>query len=76
MVDILRDWPEYQEILDYLQGKEQEILDYLRGKGVDVDPYIELLRTLYSLSWRGNVFNDWKCNRLSLCLCTQMHKIS
>jgi hypothetical protein len=48
MVNSLRDWPEYEEIRDYL-----------RGKGVDVDPYMEHIRTLCSLARQGNVFSDY-----------------
>ena len=52
MLDTLRSWPEYHELLEILQEKV-----------VDVDQIVELFMKLY---WRGNVFNDWKCNGKSL----------
>jgi len=55
IVETLRAIPEYQELLQAL-----------RDKGVDVDQIIELLRALFGLSRKGNVFNDWKCNGNSL----------
>jgi hypothetical protein len=79
MLNTLKNWPEYPKMLDTIQEwpEYKEILDYLRGKGVAVDPYVELVRTLYSLSWRGNVFSDWKYKTHSLCFvpkCIKFHK--
>ena len=56
IVEKLRALPEYQDLLQKL-----------RDKGIDVDYFIELLRALFGLSRRGNVFSAWKCNRNSLC---------
>jgi len=56
IVDTLRALPEYQDLLQKL-----------RDKGVDVDRIIELLRALFGLSRKGNVFNVWKRNGNSLC---------
>jgi len=54
VVDTVRSWPEYLELLEIV-----------REKVVDVHHIFELLRELYG---RGKVFNDWKRNRNSLCL--------
>jgi len=54
MVNTVRAWPEYNELLEIL-----------REKVVDVDRIIELLT---KLSWRGNVFNDWKCKGIPCVL--------
>jgi hypothetical protein len=62
MVNTVRAWPEYNELLEIL-----------REKVVDVDRIFELLR---KLSMRGNVFNEWKYNRYSLCFvltCIKFH---
>jgi hypothetical protein len=56
MVDTMKTWPEYKKLLEIL-----------REKGVDVDRITEILRTFFGLSWRGNVFNGWKCNGISMC---------
>jgi hypothetical protein len=56
IVETLRAMPEYQDLLQRL-----------RDKGVDVDQIIELLRALFGLSRKGNVFNDCKHNGNSLC---------
>jgi len=56
MVDTVRSWPEYHELLEIVGEKV-----------VDVDRIIELIRKLYL---RGNIFNDWKCNGNSLCFVT------
>jgi len=66
-VETLRTLPEYQ---DLLQG--------LRDKGIDVDKIIEVLRALFGLSRRGNIFNDWKRNGNSLCFvltCIKFHDL-
>jgi hypothetical protein len=54
-VETLRAIPEYQDLLQKL-----------RDKGVDVDQIIALLRALFGLPRKGNVFIDWKCNGNSL----------
>jgi len=62
MVDTVRSWPEYNELLEMQ-----------REKVVDVDRIIELFRKMY---WRGKVFNDWKRNGTSLCFvltCIKFH---
>jgi len=62
MVNTVRTWPEYHELLEIL-----------REKVVDVHRTIELLR---KLTWRGKVFKEWKCNRNSLCFvltCVKCH---
>jgi len=62
MVDTVRTWPEYYELLEII-----------REKVVDVDRIIELIRKLYL---RGNILKDWKCNENSLCFvtpCTKFH---
>jgi len=53
VVDTVRSWPEYYELLEII-----------REKVIDVDRIIEVIRELYL---RGNIFKDWKCNRNSLC---------
>jgi len=45
----------------------QKVLQIVREKGVNEESITEILRTLYGPSLRGNVFNDWKSNRISLC---------
>jgi hypothetical protein len=60
MVDTVQSWPEYHELLEIVQEKV-----------VDVDRIIELIRKLYL---RGNIFNDWKCNRNYLFY-NDIHKI-
>jgi len=49
MVDTVRAWPEYHELLEIVQETF-----------VDVHHIFELFRELY---WRGNAFNDGKHNR-------------
>ena len=75
MVNTVRTWPEYKKMLEILQEmvntertwpEYKKLLEILREKGVDVDHIIEFLRTWYQLSWRGNIFNVWKCNGISL----------
>jgi hypothetical protein len=64
MVDTVRAWPEYHELLKIVQGKVY-----------DVDRIIELL---LKLSLRGNVFNNWKCNGIFLCFvltCIKFHDL-
>ena len=61
IVDTVKSWPVYHELLKPLY---HELLKIVQEKVVDVDLIFELFRELY---WRGNVFNDWKCNRISLC---------
>jgi hypothetical protein len=61
VVDTVRTWPEYEKLLEII-----------REKVFDVDRIIEILRELYL---RGNVFNDWKSNGISV-FCTHIHKIS
>ena len=61
MVDTLRSWPEYRELLEIL-----------REKVVDVDRIIELFRELY---WRGNVLMTGNVSGIP-CFCTRMPKIS
>ena len=60
LVDTVRTWPEYLELVEIV-----------RGKVVDVDRIIELLRKLY---WRGNIFNDLKCNGEFPMFFNHMHK--
>ena len=61
IVDTVESWPVYHELLKPLY---YELLKIVREKIVDVDRIFELFRELYT---RGNVFNDLKCNRISLC---------
>jgi len=75
MVNTVRTWPEYKKLIEILREmvntvrtwpENKKLLEILREKRVDVDQVIEILRTLYQLSLRGNVFNVWKCNGISL----------
>jgi hypothetical protein len=80
MVDTMQDWPDYQKMVETLQEwpEYQEILDYLRGKGVDVDRYVELVRTLHSLSRRGKAFSDWKFKHIAYVFvlkCLKFHNV-
>jgi len=60
MVDTVRTWPEYHELLEIV-----------REKVVDVDHIIELFKKLY---WRGNIFNDWKRKGEFPMFFNHMHK--
>ena len=60
VVDTVRSWPEYYELLEII-----------REKVIDVDRIIEVIRELYL---RGNIFKDWKCSGNSLCLVTPRTK--
>ena len=60
MVDTVQIWPEYLELLEIV-----------RKKVVDVDHIIELFKKLY---WRGNIFNDFKCNGEFPMFFNHMHK--
>ena len=53
MVDTVRDWPEYPEMLQILQ----EMV-------VDVE---RMSKLLWEISRRGNVSYNWKCNGNSPC---------
>jgi len=60
MVNTVRSWPEYNEMVESL-----------RVMVVDAERMIELLRELYM---RGNIFNNWKCNFLCFVLtCIKFH---
>ena len=65
MVDTVRAWPEYNKVLEIV-----------REKDLHVDSLIEILRILYGPFLRGNVFNDWTCNGISVCFVLTYIKIS
>jgi hypothetical protein len=53
MVDTVRAWPEYREMLEILK---------------EMVPYVQrIYKLLWEPSLRGNVFNNWKRNGNSLC---------
>jgi hypothetical protein len=62
MVDKLQSMPEYQELLEILQEK------LVYGE--------RIIKLLWELSLRGNVFSNWKVMGIPCVFFSHMHKIS